>query len=85
MNGTTSIRESAGGLPRLPNPLIGPNCLEVPITGVETKDGAFDGGYAFADYCPESRGGYDPASETCMRRRQGSRGRSSPATTSRTS
>jgi hypothetical protein len=34
------------------NPLIGPNCLEVPITGVETKDGAFDGGYAFADMCP---------------------------------
>src|SRR5262249_38964257 len=39
------------------NPLIGPRCLEVPITGEETKDGAFDGGYAFADYCPESSGG----------------------------
>src|SRR5262249_36608288 len=41
------------------NPDIGPNCLEVPITGEETKDGAFDGGYAFADYCPASRGGFD--------------------------
>ena len=34
------------------NPKIGPNCLEVPLTGEQTKDGAFDGGYAFADYCP---------------------------------
>jgi hypothetical protein len=41
------------------NPLIGPNCLEVPITGEETKDGAFDGGYAFADYCPEAVGGFN--------------------------
>ena len=38
------------------NPTIGPKCLEVPITGQQTKDGAFDGGYAFADYCPS---GYD--------------------------
>jgi hypothetical protein len=43
------------------NPEIGPRCLEVPITGEQTKDGAFDGGYAFADYCPESTGGYDMA------------------------
>jgi hypothetical protein len=35
------------------NPAIGPNCLETPITGEQTKDGAFDGGYAFADYCPD--------------------------------
>jgi len=43
---------------------IGPNCLEVPLTGNQTKDGAFDGGYAFADYCP---GGYDLAADdgTC--------------------
>jgi large repetitive protein len=41
------------------NPDIGPRCLEVPITGEQTKDGAFDGGYAFADYCPPSTGGYD--------------------------
>jgi polysaccharide lyase family 4-like protein/copper-binding protein NosD len=33
------------------NPLIGSHCLEVPINGVQTKDGAFDGGYAFADMC----------------------------------
>ncbi len=31
---------------------ISPNCLEVPLTGQQTKDGAFDGGYAFTDYCP---------------------------------
>jgi hypothetical protein len=42
------------------NPSIGPNCLEVPLTGEQTKDGAFDGGYAFADYCP---GGYDLAAD----------------------
>ncbi|MEZ0448692.1 SdrD B-like domain-containing protein [Cellulomonas sp. ICMP 17802] len=43
---------------------IGPNCLEVPLTGAHTKDGAFDGGYAFADYCPN---GYDTAADdgTC--------------------
>ena len=40
------------------NPIIGTRCLEVPINGEESKDGAFDGGYAFADYCPESRGGF---------------------------
>jgi hypothetical protein len=46
------------------NPKIGPNCLEVPLTGEQTKDGAFDGGYAFADYCPN---GYDLAADdgTC--------------------
>ena len=31
----------------------------MPITGQETKDGAFDGGYAFADYCSAARGGFD--------------------------
>src|SRR5262249_5761334 len=36
---------------------IGPNCWEVPLTGEQTKDGAFDGGYAFSDYCP---GGMNP-------------------------
>src|SRR5262249_7462056 len=43
---------------------IGPNCLEVPLTGTQTKEGAFDGGYAFADYCPN---GYDLAADngTC--------------------
>jgi SdrD B-like protein len=47
------------------NPAIGPNCLEVPITGEQTKDGAFDGGYAFADYCPEAIGGFDTSTELC--------------------
>ncbi|WP_456826536.1 hypothetical protein [Cellulomonas sp. P5_E12] len=42
---------------------ISPNCLEVPLTGAHTKDGAFDGGYAFADYCP---GGYDLAADGCV-------------------
>src|SRR6516162_5080631 len=46
------------------SPKIGPNCLEVPLAGSQTKDGAFDGGYAFADYCPN---GYDMAADdgTC--------------------
>jgi hypothetical protein len=42
------------------NPDIGPNCLEVPLAGQHTKEGAFDGGYAFADYCPN---GYDLAAD----------------------
>ena len=42
------------------NPDIGPNCLEVPLAGQHTKEGAFDGGYAFADYCPD---GYDLAAD----------------------
>jgi hypothetical protein len=42
------------------NPDLGPNCLEVPLTGQHTKDGAFDGGYAFADFCPN---GYDMAAD----------------------
>jgi Polysaccharide lyase family 4, domain II len=47
------------------NPDIGDNCLEVPLTGERTKEGAFDGGYAFADYCP---GGYDLVADdgTCL-------------------
>ncbi len=49
-----AVTDSAGNPLVFPdvNPLIGPNCLEVPTTGAETKDGAFDGGYAFADMCP---------------------------------
>jgi hypothetical protein len=50
----------AGGL----NPFIGPRCIEVPALGNETKDGAFDGGYAFADYCPAARGGFDHVSDS---------------------
>ena len=46
------------------NSKIGPNCLEVPLTGQQSKDGAFDGGYAFSTYCPD---GYDMAADdgTC--------------------
>ncbi|MDF5755579.1 hypothetical protein [Spongiactinospora sp. TRM90649] len=40
------------------NPMIGPHCVEVPATGVETRDAAFDGGYAFADHCPPATGGF---------------------------
>ncbi|MFF4417889.1 choice-of-anchor Q domain-containing protein [Streptosporangium sp. NPDC001559] len=40
------------------NPLIGPKCVEVPATGNETRDAAFDGGYAFADHCPAATGGF---------------------------
>jgi hypothetical protein len=49
------------------NPIIGQKCLEVPINGVQSKDGAFDGGYAFADYCPMAEtGGFDEASGLCV-------------------
>ena len=44
------------------NPDIGPNCLEVPLAGQHTKEGAFDGGYAFANYCPD---GYNLATDAC--------------------
>jgi hypothetical protein len=47
------------------NAAAGPNCIETPLTGEQTKDGAFDGGYAFADYCPESIGGYDLEAGEC--------------------
>jgi hypothetical protein len=60
------IRDFAGNdITSLFNPDIGPNCLEVPLGGAKTKDGKFDGGYAFADYCP---GGYDMAADdgTCI-------------------
>jgi hypothetical protein len=43
-------------LSTLLNPGLGPNCLETPLTGQQVKDGAFDGGYAFADDCTY---GYD--------------------------
>jgi hypothetical protein len=59
------IRDFAGNvITNQFNPDIGPNCLEVPLTGQQTKEGAFDGGYAFADYCPN---GYDLAADngTC--------------------
>ena len=48
-------------------PLIGPNCMEVPLAGQQTKDGAFDGGYAFADYCPNGfdEGAPDPDNAPC--------------------
>jgi hypothetical protein len=55
-----AVRDSNGAAITTLNPAIGPNCLEVPITGVQSKDGAFDGGYAFADYCA---GGYDLAAD----------------------
>ena len=53
----------------------------MPITGEQTKDGAFDGGYAFADYCPN---GYDLDADdgTCVGGRPGRRW--SPAPTSPT-
>jgi large repetitive protein len=47
---------SGGDITSQFSPRIGPNCLEVPLDGLQTKEGAFDGGYAFATYCPE---GYD--------------------------
>jgi hypothetical protein len=49
------------------NPAIARDCLEVPINGQQTKDGAFDGGYAFADYCPNGfdENAPDPDNNPC--------------------
>jgi len=48
------IRDFSGAdISGLFNPDIGPNCFEVPLNGQQTKEGKFDGGYAFADYCPD--------------------------------
>jgi large repetitive protein len=44
---------------------IGPNCLEVPLDGEHTKDGAFDGGYAFSSYCPATAGYFDTTTGNC--------------------
>jgi Polysaccharide lyase family 4, domain II len=52
------IRDFAGAnITNQFNPDLGPNCLEVPLTGQQMKEGAFDGGYAFADYCPPALDG----------------------------
>jgi hypothetical protein len=57
------IRDFAGNdITNTLSPDIGPNCLEVPLTGEQTKEGAFDGGYAFANYCPD---GYNVDTEHC--------------------
>jgi hypothetical protein len=57
------IRDGAGtDITNTLNPDIGPNCLEVPLAGQNTKEGAFDGGYAFANYCPD---GYNLDTEHC--------------------
>jgi large repetitive protein len=50
------------------NPAIANDCLEVPINGEQTKDGAFDGGYAFADYCPNGfdENAPDPDNQPCF-------------------
>jgi len=59
----TPIRDFSGAdVTSMFSDKISPNCLEVPLTGQQTKDGAFDGGYAFADYCPN---GYDLEADTC--------------------
>jgi hypothetical protein len=60
-----AVTDSNGTTITTLNPAIGSDCLETPITGVQTKDGAFDGGYAFADYCPQANGYYDTATGLC--------------------
>ncbi len=45
--------------PTLPfNALIPSHCIESPLLSGQTKDGAFDGGYAFADKCPDDNAGH---------------------------
>jgi hypothetical protein len=56
--GCTMTDQNGADLSTILNPLIATRCLEVPISGTQTKDGAFDGGYAFSDYCPAAIGGF---------------------------
>ena len=46
------------GSPVFPEPAlpVGPDCVEFPILGNETKDGTFDGSYAFTRVCPPPSG-----------------------------
>ncbi|GAA4250544.1 hypothetical protein GCM10022255_039640 [Dactylosporangium darangshiense] len=60
-----AVTDSNGAPITTLNPDVGPNCLETPITGEQTKDGAFDGGYAFADYCPTANGAFNTATGLC--------------------
>ncbi len=39
------------------NPAITADCLEAPSLSAQTVDGKFDGGYAFANYCPPNPDG----------------------------
>src|SRR5262249_13808517 len=64
---TCAVRDSTGAdIGDQMNPALAANCIESPITGEQTKDGAFDGGYAFADYCPVATGGYNVDSGACQ-------------------
>ncbi|OFW73202.1 MAG: hypothetical protein A2Y55_12815, partial [Actinobacteria bacterium RBG_16_68_12] len=63
-NGGCDVRDSAGN-PVYPAPethfglRVAPNCLEFGATANETKDGTFDGGFAFTDMCNPARGGWN--------------------------
>ena len=53
LNGQGQSPESAGDPNFLaPVPDVRKICGEVPLVGSETKDGAFDGGWAFGTFCP---------------------------------
>jgi len=56
-NSTAQLMDpTAAGLPF--NQLIPGHCIESPLLSGQTKDGAFDGGYAFADMCPLDGNGH---------------------------
>lgn len=51
-SGCDVLDKNGVALPDLPLPNVGAPCIEVPKISNETKDGAFDGGFAFSTYCP---------------------------------
>lgn len=51
------VKDAAGNLITTPVATeVGEKCIEVPMLGNETEDGAWDGGYAFGDNCLDPTG-----------------------------
>ncbi len=55
-NGCDVLDKNGNPVPGATPQFVADNCIEVPQLGNETKDGAFDGGYAFAATCPLTTG-----------------------------
>jgi|GEM_PF-576186 len=60
--GCDVLDENGNPIPGGTADFIADNCLEVPMLGNETRPGAYDGGWAFADNCfdPDSPASADP-------------------------
>ncbi|MGH6641555.1 MAG: hypothetical protein ACRED3_02545, partial [Bradyrhizobium sp.] len=55
-NGCDVLDKNGNPVPGPTPQFIADNCIEVPQIGNETRDGAFDGGYAFASVCAPTTG-----------------------------